>query len=379
MIPSTFAAAARVILGSDREHPADSVLRQELKAHRSFSDRDAAETSHAVFAYFRWLGWLDRTQPLEDQIRGALDLAARFRSAPESFAEADLLARAVPAWLADEMEVTSAWARSLQGEPKLWIRAKRGQGGVLAARLSGSRQFGPDALADALDYQGGEDLFRTPEFHAGDFEVQDLSSQAVGLICAPRPGESWWDACAGEGGKLLHLSELMENKGLIWASDRAGWRLQKLKRRTARARVFNYRAVLWDGGPKPPTKTRFDGVLVDAPCGGIGTWQRNPHARWSLSSGDLAELSALQGQILAHAAPSVKPGAKLVYSVCTLSRRETLGVAREFEARHPEFEPVPVANPLAPGSAPAPVCWLWPQDFGGNGMFVAVWRRRTEG
>jgi len=66
---------------------------------------------------------------------------------------------------------------------------------------------------------------------------------------------------------------------LIWASDRADWRLKNLKRRAARAKAFNYRAVLWNGVEKLPTKTKFDGVLVDAPCSGTGTWQRNPHAR----------------------------------------------------------------------------------------------------
>ncbi|MGC8000561.1 hypothetical protein ACP3XN_24520, partial [Salmonella enterica] len=83
----------------------------------------------------------------------------------------------------------------------------------------------------------------------------------------------------------------MENSGLIWASDRAAWRLQKLKRRTARAKVFNYRVAMWDGGVKLPTKTKFDGVLVDAPCSGLGTWQRNPHARWTTTPGDVAELA----------------------------------------------------------------------------------------
>src|SRR5436305_4189145 len=85
-------------------------------------------------------------------------------------------------------------------------------------------------LANILRYDGEEDLFRTPEFHAGEFEIQDICSQLVGLLCAPKPGETWWDACAGEGGKTLHLSDLMENKGLIWACDRAEWRLQKLLR-----------------------------------------------------------------------------------------------------------------------------------------------------
>src|SRR4029079_15051938 len=101
--------------------------------------------------------------------------------------------------------------------PKLWIRARPGQGAILAQKLGQCRIFG-GALTDTLEYQGTEDLFRTPEFHGGEFEVQDLSSQAVGLICAPRPGETWWDACAGEGGKMLHLCALMENRGLCWAT-----------------------------------------------------------------------------------------------------------------------------------------------------------------
>src|SRR6185295_12507460 len=139
---------------------------------------------------------------------------------------------------------------------------------AVAQRLGNCKRFGSGALADTLEYNGNNDLFRTPEFHEGEFELQDISSQAVGLICNPKPGETWWDACAGEGGKLLHLSGLMENKGLIWASDRAAWRLQKLKRRTARAKVFNYRSAPWNGEAKLPTKTKFDGVLLDAPCSG---------------------------------------------------------------------------------------------------------------
>src|ERR1039457_1138962 len=129
---------------------------------------------------------------------------------------------------------------------------------------------------------------------------------------------------------MLHLSGLMENRGLIWASDRVAWRLAQLKRRAARAGVFNYRAVAWDGGPRLPTKTKFDGVLVDAPCSGIGTWHRNPHARGTATGGgggggarggggsrpahppprgggpareeDVKELSDVQQRILSHAA-----------------------------------------------------------------------------
>jgi 16S rRNA (cytosine967-C5)-methyltransferase len=225
-------------------------------------------------------------------------------------------------------------------------------------------------------------LFKTPEFHAGEFEIQDIASQAVGLLCAPKPGETWWDACAGEGGKLLHLSDLMENKGLIWASDRAAWRLQKLKRRTARAKAFNYRAAHWDGGAKLPTKTKFDGVLVDAPCSGVGTWQRNPQARWATTVEDVKELAEVQKRLLAHVGPSVKPGGKLIYSVCTLTRAETSEVVDHFNQTQAEFQPLtllPGALGTQASRVPtnAATLTLWPQDLGGNGMFVAVWRRKS--
>src|SRR5262249_48202538 len=162
------------------------------------------------------------------------------------------------------------------------------------------------------------------------FELQDITSQAVGFICAPQPGQTVWDACAGEGGKTLHLSDLMENKGLIWATDRAEWRLQILKRRAARAGAFNYRAKFWNGSSKLPTKTLFDIVLVDAPCSGIGTWRRNPHARWTTTPNDIRELAQLQTQLLTHVASAVKPGGKLIYSACTLARAETSELVKAF-------------------------------------------------
>jgi 16S rRNA (cytosine967-C5)-methyltransferase len=192
----------------------------------------------------------------------------------------------------------------------------------------------------------------------------------VGLACAPAPGETWWDACAGEGGKALHLSDLMQNKGLLWATDRSLRRLSILKKRAARAGVFNYRPAVWTGTGPAPFRTKCDGVLVDAPCSGVGTWQRNPHARWTTSLEDVRELAAVQASLLALAARSVKPGGRLVYSLCTLTRSETTAVADAFGAAHPDFEPDPIA--LAGGS---PRLTLLPQDIDANGMFVAAWRR----
>lgn len=364
--------ACKIIRRADREHPVDSLLRETFKRLRVFSATETREITEAVFTFFRWRGFVTDEKGLQGQVKKALELARHFRSNAASIAADELRAKAVPEWAAEEVEADDEWFRSLQGEPNLWLRARRGQGIALGRKL-GHAEAG--FQADALLYKGREDLFRTPEFHAGDFELQDISSQAVGFICNPKPGETWWDACAGEGGKLLHLSDLMENKGLIWASDRAEWRLKHLKRRAGRAKVFNYRAATWNGGAKLPTKTKFDGVLVDAPCSGVGTWQRNPHARWTTTLDDVKELAELQKRLLAHVAPSVKPGGKLIYAVCTMTKSETTQVAEHFEKQFPDFEPLPAPSPLKAEASASPRIWMWPQESGGNGMFVAAWRR----
>jgi 16S rRNA (cytosine967-C5)-methyltransferase len=369
--------AATIIQRSSREQPADSVLRSHLKAQRGLSQIQSAMVSRAVFGYFRWFGWLDQRQPLHAQIDHALQLARKFSDNPLEVSDNDLKSRAVPEWLQNEMDVTPEWLRAIQSEPKIWLRARAGQATALAAKLGDCKVFGAGILADILEYCGDQDLFRTPEFHGGEFELQDVSSQAVGFICDPKPGQSIWDACAGEGGKTLHLSDLMQNEGLIWVSDRAEWRLKILKRRAARAGAFNYRAKLWNGGPKLPTKTLFDVVLIDVPCSGIGTWQRNPHARWTTSADDIRELAELQTRLLTHAATAVKPGGKLIYSACTLARAETSAIVQTFN--QPGFEPLPIPNPLAPEETAASEIYMLPEQFGGNGMFVAAWVRTGGG
>jgi 16S rRNA (cytosine967-C5)-methyltransferase len=244
------------------------VLRRTLQHAKGISRADAGAISRAVFAYFRWKNWFPARMHPVDVIMDALLMEERFAEDPARFPDADLMQKAVPAWISEELQVTPGWARSLQSRPRLWLRAKQGTSAALMATLRGCSVVHPTLFPDALEFKGEEDLFRTPEFQAGAFEIQDLSSQVVSHLCDPKPGETWWDACAGEGGKTLHLADFMKNKGLIWASDRSDWRLKRLRQRTARAQVFNYRAVAWDGGAKLPTKTRFDGVLVDAPCSG---------------------------------------------------------------------------------------------------------------
>ncbi len=376
MIHDVQAIAAEVIRKTGKDKPADAALREVLKQIKDLAPFDATEIAKTVFLYYRWHVWLREERGVENKMRLAIRLNQRFQANNSNVPLSELRANAVPAWTATEMEVTDAWLLSLQREPKLWLRAKRGTAESLARTL-----FAADAsplLSEAILYRGEEDLFKTPEFHAGEFEIQDIASQLVGMLCAPQPGETWWDTCAGEGGKTLHLSDLMQNKGMLWASDRAEWRLTKLKRRAGRAKVFNYRSAHWDGGAKLPTKTKFDGVLVDAPCSGIGTWQRNPQARWTTEPNDVRELSVIQKQLLTHVAPSVKPGGKLIFSVCTLTRAESTEVADHFNAAHPDFEPLiwDAIKFQHHAIEQASQVMVWPNDLSGNGMFIAGWRRK---
>jgi 16S rRNA (cytosine967-C5)-methyltransferase len=370
--------AARV-LGSVRPGvPADAALREYLSGNRSLGAVGKRSVSRAVFSYFRWLRWLEPGQSAQKRVVSALGRQARFEREPLSVKVEALAARAVPEWLGGEMDLTAGYLRQLQEEPALWIRTKIGATGETERSLGAcERPILPSPLSTpaglaALRYRGTADLHRAPGFQSGAFEIQDLSSQFVGHACGPQPGETWWDACAGEGGKALHLSDLMQNKGLVLATDRSPRRLSVLRRRAARAGMFNYRAAVWTGTGPAPFRTGCDGVLVDAPCSGVGTWQRNPHARWTTSIEDVRELAAVQAALLARAAPSVKPGGRLLYSVCTLTRSETSAVADRFEGAHPDFEPAPLAIAAARGVFRIA---LLPQEVDANGMFIAAWKR----
>lgn len=365
--------AAEVIQRANRELPADAALRAVLKNARGLSPVEAEAISTAVFQHYRWFGWLDAEGPVEARLEHAAELAARFEREPGSFSSADLRSQTVPDWTWLQVEAPEDWARTLQQTPRLWLRSHPAYEATLQTRLP----VRPGPLPGSFQFEGSEDLFVHPAFQAGEFEIQDISSQAVSLVCEPKPTETWWDACAGEGGKTLHLSTLMGGKGMIWASDRATWRLERLRRRTARAHCFNYRAAIWDGSDKLPTRTEFDGVLVDAPCSGLGTWGRNPHARWTTTPADVQELSAVQRQLLTHVRGSLRPNGRLIYAVCTLTRSETAEVADWFtQTFAAEFDPLPLQNPLSPTQPPSAQLTLWPSETGGNGMFIAGWRRK---
>ena len=365
--------AVAIIKKSDRLNPADSVLRTELKNRHGLSRADSREVSRMVFAYYRWNGWLEAGLPVHQKIFDAEKLNSAFQADPSSIPEAELF-KAVPDWALEMTDGGNSWFRELLKEPALWIRARKGQGMAVAEELKSCVRRTEPGFEDVLRYDGQEDLFRQPGFQTGKFELQDISSQAVGLLCTPEPGETWWDACAGQGGKTMHLCDLMMGKGTVWATDRAEWRLKQLKLRASRAQIFNYRAALWDGGSKLPNKNKFDGILVDAPCSGLGTWQRNPHARWTTTPGDVRELAETQLNLLSNVAGALKPHGRLIYAVCTVTRAETVEVAEKFSKKFPDLKPISFSNPFQPGQNPTPHLYFWPHQNSGNGMFVSGWQ-----
>jgi 16S rRNA (cytosine967-C5)-methyltransferase len=163
--------------------------------------------------------------------------------------------------------------------------------------------------------------------------------------------------------------------GLVVAVDVHGGRLGLVARAARRLRLGEVVCVAADGRRLPVRDGAFDRVLVDAPCSGLGVLRRRAEARWRAQPDAAPALAALQRELLASAARTVASGGRLLYSVCTLTRAETTGVAEWALANLDGFEPEPPPGapwrPLGPGGI------LWPHVAGTDGMFVLSLRRRA--
>jgi 16S rRNA (cytosine967-C5)-methyltransferase len=230
---------------------------------------------------------------------------------------------------------------------------------------------------DALILPGRVNLPSLRPFRDGLFEMQDEGSQIVTLLFGPRPGELIVDACAGGGGKTLHAAALMENRGRILAADTDGRRLEQLRQRLLRAGAHIAEIV----PPAARRKTlqeltgKADGVLIDAPCSGTGTFRRAPDAKLRYTERMSVSFAKTQRQLLEEHAPLVRPGGRLVYATCSLLRRENEDVVTDFLARHPEFSPGSPAEYLSrTGMAPieGPALLLLPHRTGTDGFFAAL-------
>ncbi|HYM32242.1 MAG TPA: RsmB/NOP family class I SAM-dependent RNA methyltransferase [Candidatus Cybelea sp.] len=263
-------------------------------------------------------------------------------------------------------------------------------------RLKGTRDDALEALAmshiDAtatplspvgVRLAGRAELAKQSVFTGGLVEPQDEGSQIVALLVAAKPKMQVVDLCAGAGGKTLALAAEMQNRGQIYACDIEERRLRRVEPRLQRAGVRNVQThVLRDGDDPLLTELvgKADRVLIDAPCSGIGTWRRQPDARWRLTPDDLTRDRHAQAALLDRAAPLLRPGGQLVYATCSLLPSENEDQVQRFLSRQPSFVLRPASEVWRetlqtepPGDSP--YLRLTPLRHGTDGFFAAVLRQ----
>ncbi len=191
---------------------------------------------------------------------------------------------------------------------------------------------------DALLLSNRANIFKTSAFKKGFFEMQDASSQLVARYLNPEPGMRVIDACAGAGGKSLHIASLMENKGQLIALDIYEHKLQDLKKRAKRNSVHNIDTRhIRSSKTIKKLKNSADRVLIDAPCSGLGVIKRNPDSKWKLQADFIDRIKGTQAELLDKYSQMLKIGGQMVYATCSILPSENEEQVQNFLNNHPEF------------------------------------------
>lgn len=279
-----------------------------------------------------------------------------------------------PAWLPDECPSALAPSQldALLRRAPLWLRLQTSEPDRVTAELDslGWPWIRAAASPDAIRLLQDADITKTRAFQEGLVEVQDLGSQLLLASADITPGEHWLDACAGAGGKTLQLARLLGPSGTVDAHDVRAEALAELGRRAERAGLRNVNVR-----PTLPS-SHFDGVLVDAPCSGSGTWRRAPHLKWITSQATLQEHAHRQAELLGRFAERVRAGGLLLYATCSLCDRENAAVVQGFLSDHPEFSLAAPARTFGETASGAGLAIL-PAQHDSDGFYVAHLRRRA--
>ena len=320
-----------------------------------------------------------------------------------STAEGIALRHSHPEWLVHRWvarfgaSAARALCRANNATPPSAVRLNtlRGAPESIAAALAG---LGVRTAPSALLPEGARIVDASPHarhlaYTGGWVSWQDEGAMLVGRLLAPRPGETVLDACAGSGGKAMHLAALMENRGRVLACDIVQAKLDAIGRHAGRLGVTIVEPHLLDGSRlREVAPSGVDRVLVDAPCSGLGVIRRRPEIKWRIQPAQLPVFAARQLAILASAAEVVRPGGVLVFAVCSIEPEEGPAVVSAFLDAHPEFHPLPIAGwppgnggepgpPPLPGPSPASngdeagTAFLVPHLHDTDAFFVALLRR----
>jgi len=186
-------------------------------------------------------------------------------------------------------------------------------------------------------------------YRKGWFYVQDEAAQLVVLGLAPRPGEIILDACAAPGGKTTHMAQIMGNEGRIIALDLKAQRLELVRENCQRLGIRIVEYLLGDARAVKGLKNlKFNRILVDAPCSGLGVLRRNPEGIWTKTEDLIHRHARLQFEILEGVSPWLKEGGILMYSTCSTEPEENEEVVRRFLSIHPEYQIQSLQEDLPP-------------------------------
>ena len=386
-------------------HFAEKVIEKRFHANRQWGSRDRrlfAETVYDLVRWWRWLWHLAGLPPGEYLDKGALNVerlwlvwAAYWLDKGQELPRwpevedmnADKLRRrkarevtaavrhSIPDWLDERgsAELGADWPRvlaSLNEPAPVFLRVntlKAAPGKVCHQLIEEGFDCVPvPGFPEALQMSKRQNVFTTQAFKDGLFEVQDAGSQRIAPFLHAESGMRVIDACAGAGGKSLHLASIMKNKGLILAMDTVEWKLKELRKRAARSGAQNIETRLIEGRDTiKRQRASADRVLLDVPCSGLGVMRRNPDAKWKLHEDEMQRLRTLQAGILRDYSTMVKPGGKLVYATCSIFRSENEEQVRSFLGEQGEVWTLEEEMRLHPG------------DDGGDGFYAARLLRRS--
>ena len=342
---------------------ADKVIEYTLRNNKKAGSRDRAfiaETTYEIVRYYRLYTELLGRQPgsVWDfwQICGIHFIVTREQPLPgfQEFSRLDYrrilddydklkrnraLRESIPEWLdaLGREELREKWeetVHALNQPARVVLRTNRlkTERKQLQEKLAAEQIFCEQAgSGDALVLSQRKNVFQSEAFKKGMFEVQDYSSQLVAPLLAPEPGMRVVDACAGGGGKTLHLAALMQNKGLIIAMDTLEWKLDALRLRARRAGATNIETrVIENNKVIKRLYGTADRLLLDVPCTGLGVLRRNPDTKWKLSPEQVTELEKTQQAILQSYSPILKSGGRMVYATCSILPSENSAQVRKF-------------------------------------------------
>ena len=338
---------------------ADKVIERTLKSNPKWGAKDRsfiAETTYEMVRWWRLVNflspskdpwdlfgtyWLMQGNDLPEWDEFARLQPEKIKSKYESISDPGLL-ESIPEWLQilGSKELGDKWEaeiHALNEEAEVVLRVNTLK--TTRERLKnlleadGIRSYLVKGYPDALVLEARQNVFRHPSFKEGMFEVQDASSQLVAAALQVEPGMRVIDACAGAGGKSLHLAALMGNKGKVISMDVEEWKLQQAKLRARRNGVSIFEPKVIEGSKTiKRLKESADRLLLDVPCSGLGVLRRNPDTKWKLSLESIQKVQETQQEILQNYPSMLKKGGQLVYATCSILPSENEEQVKKFLA-----------------------------------------------